>query len=239
MSIEGLLVILIAIAVGVSGQLAYLFIVDHEMVRVSKGKIKEFQQQLKALKPGDENFKPLYSQLMSENSKIMKQTMKPTFVTFVPFIIIFLIMSSFFSYIPMSVGSVIQTTISGPVNGTLIFSNGCITINNSSDITLASKNLPLQMAATVNSGVCTMFLVQNGSKSNMSLSGLIGSTQTKTYNVNGVSLSFNPNPLIIANLPFSIPLIGNQINWFWAYLIFSLISSLTLNRVLLHYKLIA
>ena len=239
MSIEGLLVILIAIAVGVSRQLAYLFIVDHEMVRVSKGKIKEFQQQLKALKPGDENFKLLYSQLMSENSQIRKQTMKPTFVTFVPFIIIFLIMSSFFSYIPMSVGSVIQTTISGPVNGTLIFSNGCITINNSSDITLASKNLPLQMAATVNSGVCTMFLVQNGSKSNMSLSGLIGSTQTKTYNVNGVSLSFNPNPLIIANLPFSIPLIGNQINWFWAYLIFSLISSLTLNRVLLHYKLIA
>ena len=44
MNLETIAVILISIAVGASGQIAYLFIVDHEMVRTSKAKLKELQK---------------------------------------------------------------------------------------------------------------------------------------------------------------------------------------------------
>ena len=65
MNIEIIAIILISIAVGASGQIAYLFIVDHEMVRNSKVKIKELQQKMKGMKPDHPEFKPTYSQLMS------------------------------------------------------------------------------------------------------------------------------------------------------------------------------
>ncbi|MCL4400682.1 MAG: EMC3/TMCO1 family protein [Candidatus Parvarchaeota archaeon] len=239
MEITSLFVILIAIGVGASGQLAYLLIVDHEIVRNSKSRMKELQAELKQLKPDDPKFKEVYSQLMHENSKVMKQSMKPTFVTFVPFIIVFLLMSTFFSYTPIAVGSQVQSVLSGQVNGTITFQNNCVTINDSANLTLLSSKLPTQLPATINSGTCTVFLSQNGKTYNASLVGLIGSNQEKTYSMGNASISFSPNPLVIATLPFSIPLIGNQLNWFWTYLIFSLITSLTLNRILIRYKLIA
>lgn len=239
MSIDGIIVILIAIGVGVAGQLAYLFVVDQEIVRSGKVKMKELQKQLREVKRDDPKFKEIYSQLMSENTKVLKQSMKPTFVTFVPFIIIFLVMSAFFSYVPISTGSPIQMVLSGSVNGSLTFQNNCMTINHSSNLTIVSSKLPDQFSATINSGQCTAFLSQSGTVSNTTFGGLIGATGSKTYKLGNASLAFSPNALIVASLPFSLPFIGSQINWFWAYLFFSLISSLTLNRVLIHYKLIA
>lgn len=239
MLLESLFVVLIGIGVGVSGQIAYLLIVDHELVRNSKTKMKEIQKQLKLVKPGDPQFKELYSQLMAENSKVMKQSFKPTFVTFVPFIIVFLLMSSYFSYVPIATGSSVQAIISGQINGTLSFQSNCIQINKSSNLTLVSDKLPIELPAVVNSAQCVSFLSQAGIVRNVSINDLVGSTQEKTYQIGNSTLSFVPNPLVVVTLPFSIPLIGNQLSWFWTYLICSLVSSLTLNRILIRRKLIA
>ncbi len=239
-SIDGLIVILIAIGVGISGQIAYLIIVDQEVVRASKGKIKELQKELKLVKPGEPRFKELYSQIMSENGRVMKQSMKPTFVTFVPFIIVFLVMSSFFSYVPIAQGTSIQSILSGPVNGTLSFTNNCLTLNDSSNLTLVSTNLPQDFPAVLHSSTCTAVLLQNGKTYNTSLSSIIGSTSEKTsYSLGNLSLTLEANPLVIVTLPFSIPLIGNELTWFWTYLIITLITSITLNRIFIHYKLVA
>ncbi len=83
---SALIVIIVSIIVGVAGQLSYLFIVDQEKLKLSKGKIRELQQKLKGLKYDDPNFKQLYNELMQENSKIMRESMKPTFITFIPFL---------------------------------------------------------------------------------------------------------------------------------------------------------
>jgi hypothetical protein len=40
-------------------------------------------------------------------------------------------------------------------------------------------------------------------------------------------------------MPFSLPLIGNKLNWYWAYLIITFVTSIALNRIFAHYKLIA
>ncbi len=238
-SLDGLFIILIAIGVGISGQLAYLFIVDQEIVRASKGKIKELQAELKLVKPGEPRFKEIYSQMMSENGKIMKQSLKPTFVTFVPFIIVFLLMSAFFSYVPVAQGAPIQSVLSGQINGTLSFTNNCMTLNNSSNLTLVSTKLPQTFPAVFNSATCTAIVSQNGKTYNASLSSMIGSTSEKTYTAGNLTLTLEPNALVVVNLPFSIPLIGNELTWFWTYLIITLITGITLNRILIHYKLVA
>ncbi len=238
MSIDTLLVILIAIIVGASGQLAYLYLIDHEMMKSSKSRIKELQQQLKQFKPGEENFKQVYAQVTAETSKMMKQSFKPTYVTIIPFLIIFFLMSTYLSTVPIAIGSSVHMILSGPVNGTLSFASSCVTISNSSSLTVLSSSLPQGFTAAIRSATCTALLSQNGNTYNASLSGMIGSHTVKTYHIANATMSFSPNPVIVATLPFSIPFIGNAINWFWAYVFFSFVTSITLNRIFKHYKMI-
>ncbi len=239
MNIDIIAVILISIAVGASGQIAYLFIVDHEMIRNSKLKIKELQQKMKGMKPDHPEFKPTYSELMSENSKIMKQSMKPTFITFVPFLVVFLLMSSYFSYAPVMLGTPITATFSGNINGTLFSANNCVTFNGHSNVSIFSNDTSLSMKANATkSGTCTLFLSTQGKVYNNSFS-LVGNSKVQTIPLNSSKVEFIPNTFIVAKLPFSLPLIGDQLNWYWAYLIITFVTSITLNRVLSHFKMIA
>ena len=239
MNIGVIAVILISIAVGASGQIAYLLIVDHEMVRTSKAKIKELQVKMKGMKPDHPEFKPTYSELMAENSKIMKQSMKPTFITFVPFLVIFLLMSSYFSYAPVAIGSPITAVFSGNINGTLFSTNNCVTFNGHSNVSIFSNDTALKMTANVTkTGPCTLFLLTSGKIYNKSFS-LVGKSKVQTITLNSSKVEFTPNTFIITKLPFSLPLIGNELNWYWAYLIITFITSITLNRILVHFKLIA
>jgi uncharacterized membrane protein (DUF106 family) len=240
MLLETLIIILVSLAVGISGQLADMIIVDHEVVRASKGKVKELQAFLKTIKREDPKFMETYNQIMAENSKVMKQTMKPTFITFVPFLIVFLIMSSFFSFAPIAVGTPIHVVLSGSVNGTLLATNNCLTLDNSTNVSIISNGTQQTFVSSVNSVPCSLALTEsNSSHYNVSLVGLVGSSQSKAYQLGGLKMNFQPNALELFSLPFSIPLIGNQLNWFWVYLIISFLSSITLNRVLIHYGKVA
>ncbi|MCL4396897.1 EMC3/TMCO1 family protein [Candidatus Parvarchaeota archaeon] len=239
MNIDIIAVILISIAVGASGQIAYLFIVDHEMIRTSKAKIKELQKKMKGMKPDHPEFKPTYSELMAENSKIMKQSMKPTFITFVPFLIVFLLMSSYFSYVPVVLGSPITATFSGNINGTLFSANNCITFNGHNNVSIFSNDTSLKMTANVTKGgTCTLLLATSGKVYNNSFS-LVGKSKVQTIALNSSKVEFVPDTFIVTKLPFSLPLIGDELNWYWAYLIITFATSITLNRILIHFKLIA
>ena len=244
MSLDALIIILVSLGVGVSGQLAYMFIVDHELVRSSKGRLKQIQLQLKQVKPNDPQFKPLYSELMAENSKIMKQSMKPTFVTIIPFLIVFLIMSSYFSYAPIGLAAPIHTTLAGSLSGELSSVGGCAVFQtqqakNSTSLNVSSSKLPLSASTFIDSRNCLLSFSADKVTNTTNISGSIGSTSTKKYTVNGLSIELFPPVLVVATLPFSIPFIGSQLTWFWAYFIISLLSGLILNRILAHFKLIA
>ena len=239
MSFDQIAVILIAIAVGVSGQLAYLFVVDHELVRASRGRIKELQGELKQVKPGEPRYKELFAEVMAENSKVMKQTMKPTFVTFVPFIIVFFLMSAYFSYVPVAIGVPIHTVVSGNFSGTVYSTDNCVSLNKTSSISFSSSSPPKSFDSVLNSRICTLFSTQGAKTYNVSLASLSNDNQPKSYTLGGAKVTFYPKPLVILTLPFSLPIIGKDMTWFWAYLLASLITSLSFGKILRHYKLIA
>ncbi len=238
MELESLIIIIVAILVGVSGQIAYLFIIDHEMMKVTKAKMKELQAQLKQVKPDDPRFKELYKQVMAENSKMMKESFKPTFVTFIPFLIVFFLMSYFFNYAPVAVGVPIQMAVIGHVNGTLFSAGNCATFNKADNITMLSSS-SITSQVSFSNAKCMMLLKQGTATYNTSLSGLIGAASIKTYPIDNISLKFTPNTYIVTSMPFSIPFIGNKLNWFWTYFIVTFLSSIALNRVFAHYKLIS
>ncbi|MCL4399601.1 EMC3/TMCO1 family protein [Candidatus Parvarchaeota archaeon] len=244
MLVDTIIIILVSLAVGISGQLAYMFIVDHELVRNSKIKIKQIQAQLKQIKPNDPQFKPVYSELMAENSKIMKQSMKPTFITIIPFLIVFLVMSSYFSYSPIGLGVPIHTTVAGYATGSLSSLSDCAVFQtapgkNSTNINLTESKLPVSFSTFINSKTCSLSFTSNKITNSTNVSGVIGAVSPKKYSLNGISVELFPPTFVVAMLPFSIPFIGNQLTWFWAYFIISLVSGLVVNRILAHFKLIA
>ena len=239
MNIEVIAIILISIAVGASGQVAYLFIIDHEMVRNSKTKIKELQHKMKGMKPDHPEFKQTYGELMSENSKIMKQSMKPTFITFIPFLLIFLFMSSYFSYSPVIVGAPVNAVFSGGINGTLFSAGDCITFSGHNNVSIFSDNSTLKLEANATTaGNCTLFLSTSSGVYNDSFL-LAGASHPETVSLGQSKITFTPNTFIVAELPFRLPLMGNELNWYWTYLLITFITSIALNRIFAHFKLIA
>lgn len=236
MILQEWLIIILGLLVGVGGQIAYLLIVDHEKVRESKRIMKDLQIKLKSTPVNDPQFRELQNQLLMENAKVMRQTMKPTYITFVPFLILFILAEFYLSTVPIAIGMPVNAQFVGNFSGNI--TSSCFMINHNLSQSLAIKN-GMSFNATILSDNCTIHFVQAGKISNLTLSGVIGSIQQKKFTVDNLSLQINPNPLVIVTLPFSIPILGNQLNWFWTYILISLVSGLIMNRILIHFKLIA
>ncbi|MCW1301997.1 MAG: EMC3/TMCO1 family protein [Candidatus Parvarchaeota archaeon] len=234
---EAWVVVILGIVVGVSGQLAYLFLVDQNLVRDLKIKMRELQIQLKGKSRTDPDYMELQSQLLKHNATMMKHTMKPTYVTFIPFLIVFLILEFYVSTVPIAIGQTIPLSVAGTFNGSLFSSNNCLKLNNGYNTTMHIVKSE-DFNSIVNSNDCAVTLLTANKSYNVSLAGLIGSGSVKTYTLGPAKLSFTPQPLVFFYLPFSIPFIGNQLNWFWIYFILTLVSSIVLRQILVHYKLI-
>ncbi len=237
MLLEAWIVIITGILVGAAGQLSYLFLVDQNLIRDLKIKIKELQTQLRGKNRTDPEFMELQSQLLKHNATMMKHTMKPTYVTFIPFLIIFFVLDFYLSTVPIAIGQPLPLSISGTFNGSLSSVNKCISLNGGYNTTLKVVK-SLDFNSTVNSNDCTALLSTSNKTYNVSLAGLIGSNTPKSYTLGPAKLTFTPNTLVIFYLPFSIPFLGNQLNWFWTYFILSLVTSVVLRQILVRYKLI-
>ncbi len=236
MIIQAWIVIILGVLVGLMGQIAYLIIVDHEKVRSSKSNIKDLQNKIKSTPQNDPKFKELQAQLIRENANIMRQTMKPTYATFIPFLIIFILVEMYLSYVPITIGVPFNSQVSGNFSG--VINSSCFIVNNKLYQNISIKNGMTFNTELLNNN-CIVSFVSSGKVSNLNLSGVVGSSQPKDFKVDNISLTLIPNPVVIATMPFNIPIIGNQLNWFWTYLLVSLITGLIVNRILLHFKLIA
>ncbi len=241
MNLSDIIIILVSIAVGVSGQLAYLLVVDHELVRGSKQKIKDLQAKLKGVAPGTIEYKTHMAEIMAENSRMFKQTMRPTFITFVPFLIVFIVMSSFFSYTPITAGTQFSSTLSGSVNATLFAQNSCMQFNGSNNMSVFSNQSSIQVNSVAGSSKTCIVQVAfaNGTNTKINVTPLVGLNKPATFSSSGFAIKVVPDTLVVTTLPFSIPIIGNKLTWFWTYILLSFVCSITLNRLLVHYKLVA
>ena len=237
MLLEAWVVIIMGIVVGVAGQLSYLFLVDQNLIKDLKIKMKELQVQLKGKSRTDPDYMELQNQLLRHNATMMKHTMKPTYVTFVPFLIIFLLLEFYVSTVPVAIGQSLPLSISGTFNGSISSLSNCIKLNGGYNATMRIVKSE-SFSSVVSSSDCNVMLSTSNRTYNVSLTGLIGSRSSKVYTLGPAKLSFTPDTLVITSLPFSIPFIGNQLNWFWTYFILSLVSSLVLRQILVHYKLI-
>lgn len=82
-------ILIISFVISLIITIVYKYMTDQTMMKDLKMRQKEFQKKMKTLKKEPEKMMAVQKQAMEVNMKYMKQSFKPTIITFLPIIIIF------------------------------------------------------------------------------------------------------------------------------------------------------
>jgi uncharacterized membrane protein (DUF106 family) len=94
-------VIIISFILALTMTVIYKLMTDQDLMKQLKGELKEFQKEIKELKEHPEQAMKVQKRMMETNMKYMMNSMKPTFVTFIPIILIFGWLSSHLAFMPV------------------------------------------------------------------------------------------------------------------------------------------
>ena len=94
-------------------QTVYFLTVDQNYINSKKEEMKKLQSNLKKMKMSDPEYIKIQNELMSINLEVMNKTMKPTLITFIPFVLLMSYLANFFK----DTGKVIIFPFSMPILG--------------------------------------------------------------------------------------------------------------------------
>jgi len=77
----------------------YKFLTDQKLMKQLKGEMKDFQKEMKDLKDDPKKMMEVQKRAMEKNMKYMLQSLKPTLFTFIPLILIFGWLRSYYTAI--------------------------------------------------------------------------------------------------------------------------------------------
>lgn len=104
-------IILLSFIIALIISVIYKFTTDQDLMKRLKGEMKEFQKEMKELKDHPEKMMEVQKKAMQTNMKYMMQSMKSTLFTFLPIIIIFGWMNAHLAYEPITPGEDFTTTV--------------------------------------------------------------------------------------------------------------------------------
>lgn len=103
-------ILVIALVISVIMSLTYKWLTDQEKMKALKEKQKDFQAKTKELKDQPEKLIALQKEAMKTNMDYMKASFKPTLVTMIPILLIFAWMSGNLAYEPIYPGETFSVT---------------------------------------------------------------------------------------------------------------------------------
>jgi uncharacterized membrane protein (DUF106 family) len=104
-------IIIISLILAVIITIAYKYLTDQELMKTLKQDMKSLQKEVKALKHDPKKMMATQKKAMEKNMKYMMHSMKPTLITFIPLIIIFSWLNAHMAYYPINPGQEFTTTI--------------------------------------------------------------------------------------------------------------------------------
>ncbi|HDQ59659.1 MAG TPA: DUF106 domain-containing protein [Candidatus Woesearchaeota archaeon] len=211
---EVLMIAGIAIGLSLMTQIVTKLLVNEKMVDGSREEMKSIQKNLKGKDPKSKEFSELQERMLDLNFKLMKQQLKPMFVTFIPYILVFYFVGNMFAFVPFAQGSFIEVSISGRGDVSI----PCIGLND----TIKGYKETVELEELE----CTA--VMNGRELSIDLNG----SEPFSTEVNSLKLKMNPPKKVFISLPFSLPLVGSEIGWLGTFIMISLPTSLILQRIL-------
>ncbi len=97
-------IILVSFVLSVVITLIYKWMTDQELMKTLKEDMKSMQKEMKQLKDNPQKMMEVQKKAMEKNMKYMMHSLKPTLVTFIPLIIIFGWLSTNLAYYPLVAG---------------------------------------------------------------------------------------------------------------------------------------
>jgi len=227
-----LAIILLSFLISLIITLIYKYATDQNLMKQLKEEIKELQKELKELRNEPEKAMQVQKQVMQTNMKYMKQSFKSMIYTFIPIIIIFSWMNANFAYDPILPEQEFTTTVvfEEEVEGIIELSvpEGII-VNGD-----AKKEVEGDMVKWVLSGKEGEYLLEyifDGKTYNKEV--LISETKYKEpiKKVKGdilKSIEVEHKKKIL----ITIPGVDWKIGWLGTYIIFSIMFSILIRRVI-------
>lgn len=225
----GILIISVIITVLIT--LIYKWTTDQDLMKQLKDEIKEFQKEAKTLKSDPQKAMEVQKKAMQTNMKYMMQSFKPMLFTFIPIILIFGWLNSHMAYEPIMPNTEFTTKMvfANNVNGEaeLIVQEGLTLINEANQKIITGK---AEWALTGEEGEYILEYKFNDKSFTKDL--LITNkraykpVQKKIKDNEVKSIDINNNKLKALNLG------GWKIGWLGTYIIFSIIFSIVLRKVL-------
>lgn len=215
--------------------IAYKFMTDQNLMKILKEEIKSLQKEMKAFKHDPKKVMEMQKRAMEKNMKYMMHSMKPTLITFVPIILIFGWLNAHLAYNPITPGQEFTTSV--------LFKAGA---EGSADV-VVQEGMEVVGNATqpIIDGVATFRLkgtdgehvIQYKYKEKMYDKDVL-ITQEKKYSQPTEALK---DDLYVSSInvemekvrPFgSLSLFGWRPGWLGTYIIFSLVFSMALRKIM-------
>lgn len=224
-------IVIISLLIAVFMTLIYKWMTDQHVMKTLKDDMKKFQQQMKEFKEHPEKVLAVQKQAMETNMKYMMHSMKPTLVTFIPIILIFGWLNAHLAYEPILPNADFQiiTTFDPSASGMITLSapEGITLLNN------ATQSISDGKAEWDLKGITGEYLLQFEYDDKTYDKDLL-ITEEQNYKIpekvinkgNIKTIKINNNPIKPLNL------FGWKIGWLGTYIIFSIIFSMILRKVL-------
>jgi uncharacterized membrane protein (DUF106 family) len=210
---------------------AYKFLTDQEEMKRLKDKMQSYQEKMKEAQQEDpDEALDIQKEAMSVNMEYMKHSLKPTLFTFIPIIIIFGWMSAHLNYHPIAPGEQFNVTaemVDGLQGSVFLEATPALAIDDPSK--LASRSVTWNLRAEDPGSYTLQF--QYGNKT-FTKDVLVSDTQyltpSESYEEPFKEVRVGMDE--VEPLPFSI--FGWNPGWLATYIIFSIIFSMGLRKLL-------
>ncbi len=223
-------ILIISFIITVIITLVYKFATDQTVMKKLKDEMKHLQKEVKALKDDPKKAMAKQKIMMEKNMQYMKQSFKPTLYTFLPIILIFGWLNAHMAYHP-----IVPNT---PFEISAEFYDGAF-----GDVTLdALPELTILSNKTVTIIDNKAMWRLQGEEADYLLSVTYGNeaynmdlkiTEEREYAPPEKAIKKSKMKKIkIHNPPIKIDIFGLKLSWLWAYIIFSIIISTILRKVL-------
>jgi len=103
--------LIISVIFSLITNLAYKFFTDQHVMKQLKEDIKKSQEEMKKIKDNPSKVMEIQKKSMEKNFEYMKQSMKPTLITFIPIILIFGWLTANLAFDPITPDSQFNTTL--------------------------------------------------------------------------------------------------------------------------------
>lgn len=231
-------IIVVSLLVAVLMSFIYKWMTDQVLMKTLKDDIKKFQKEMKLLRDNPKKMMEVQKKAMDSNMKYMMHSMKPTFVTMLPLLLIFGWLSSNLAYYPIMPGEtftasvVMSEGVSGNVS--LIVPEGFILLSDAStNIVNGGANWTIIAPVILKNSLGDSYSLDFSFGGKSELKDIIIAT-TQDYasvsqsvkNSDFKVINVNNRPLKLMNL------FGWHVGWLGSYIIFSIIFSMSLRKIM-------